>query len=62
MIDPLESSIAVEDVAIENCRFGFALLLKGFRHYSTTIARLNFLGGSERGGLELLPVWGPEIG
>ena len=43
-------------------RFGFALVLKGFRHYSTTIARLSPLSGLERGGWGLPPVFGCEIG
>ena len=43
-------------------RFCFALVLKGFSHYSTTIVRLSPLSGLERGGWELLPVWGWEIG
>ena len=49
----VESSIAVED-AVENCGlyrvFVWRLFENGLRHYSTTIARLSFLGGLERGG------------
>ena len=49
----LKVQIAVED-AVENCGlyrvFCFALVLRGLRHYSTTIARLSFLNGLERGG------------
>ena len=48
----VESSIAVED-AIENRDHyrGFVsrFFFKGWRHYSTTIARLSFLGGFKRG-------------
>ena len=43
-------------------RFCFALTLKGFWHCSATIARLSPLSGLERGGWELLPVHGCEIG
>ena len=38
------------------------LFSRGFGHYSATIARLNPLSGLERGGWELLPVRGCEIG
>ena len=40
----------------------FRAVLKGFRHYSTTIAQLSFPDGLERGGWELLPVPGCQIG
>ena len=43
-------------------RFCFALVLKGFGHYSATIARLRPLSGLERGGWGLPPVFGCEIG
>ena len=43
-------------------RFCFALVLKGFWHYSTTIVRLSPPSGLERGGWELPPVRGCEIG
>ena len=36
-------------IAISISRFGFALVLKGFKHYSTTIARLSLLSGLEQG-------------
>ena len=46
----IESSIAVEDM-VENGGlyrvFVSRLFKHGFRHYSTTIARLSFLGGLE---------------
>ena len=43
-------------------RFCVALVLRGFRHYSATIARLSPLSGLEWGGPELLTVRGSEIG
>ena len=48
----VESTIDIED-AVENgslyLRFLSRLLSKGFRHDGTTIMRLSFLGGLERG-------------
>ena len=43
-------------------RFCFALVSKGSRHYSTTMARLSPLSGLERGGWGLPPVFGCEKG
>ena len=43
-------------------RFCFALVLKGFRHYNATIARLIPLSALEQGGWELLPGRGSEMG
>ena len=40
----------------------FFFYFKGVGHYSATIARLSRLSGLERGGWELLPVRGCEIG
>ena len=61
----IESSIAVED-AVENRNlyriFVLRLLKKGFRHKSTTIARLSLLSGLEPGGWEFLVVCGCKIG
>ena len=37
-------------------------MFNGFRHYGTTIARLNSLDGLERGGRELLSVCGCDFG
>ena len=59
------SSIAVED-AVENRGlyrvFVSRLFCRGFRHYSTTIARLSPPSGLERGSWGLPPVFGCEIG
>ena len=48
---------------VASISFSFRPCFKeGFRHYSTTIAWLSFLGGLEWGGWELLPVCACEIG
>ena len=47
------ATIAVEDAVENHCLhrvFVSCLFWKGFRHYGTTIVRLDFLGDLERGG------------